>query len=257
MQRSPVFFIGHGSPMNAIEDNAFTREWQRIGASLPRPKAILSVSAHWFTEGTRVSTAAENRIIYDMYGFPEALYRVTYPAPGTPATAARALQLLGGRAEADPSWGLDHGSWSVLKHLYPAADVPVFQVSVNYALTPEEHFAVGRALQPLREEGVLILASGNVVHNLGRVSWGQEGGYPWADTFDAAIRDAVRAGDFARAVHYPELGEPARLAVPTPDHYAPLLVALGAADPADALQVSNDARTMGSLSMTSYLFTEA
>ena len=252
--RMPMLFAGHGSPMNAIENNAFTREWQRIGKALPTPKAILSVSAHWYTAGTLVSDVRENRTIYDMYGFPDALYRVAYPAKGAPALAARTRALLALNASLNGDWGLDHGTWSVLTHLFPKADIPVFQLSVNRRLTAQEHFTLGQALRPLREEGVMILASGNVVHNLALVSWQAEGGFPWADAFDMAIRDAVRQGAFDQAVDYQALGDAARKAVPMMDHYAPLLYALGAADAGEPLAVFNDARVLGSLSMTGYLF---
>lgn len=256
MQRMPALFVGHGSPMNAIEENEYTRAWEALAQGLPRPEAILCVSAHWFTRGTRVSALAENRMIYDMYGFPDELYRVVYPAPGAPAVARRALALLGGAARQDDTWGLDHGAWSVLRRMYPQADVPVFQVSVDMDATPETHFALGKALAPLRNEGVMILASGNVVHNLGMVAWGQAGGFPWADTFDRYVREAVTGRAYGRAVAFREAGPSARLAVPTPDHYAPLLYALGAAAQDDALTVFCDARMMGSLSMTGYAFTQ-
>ena len=172
MQRTPVLFVGHGSPMNAIENNDFTRAWEELGRKLPRPSAILSVSAHWFTGGTLVSTVDMNRTIYDMYGFPDALYRVRYDAPGAPEVAARVLALLVRDAKPSGDWGLDQGTWSVLCRMYPQADIPVLQLSVDRNLTPAAHYRLGQALAPLRDEGVMIFASGNVVHNLGLVSWG-------------------------------------------------------------------------------------
>ena len=255
MQRMPVLFAGHGSPMNAIEENPFTKTWRELAPRLGKPKAILSVSAHWFVSGVRVSDAEAQRTIHDMYGFPETLYQVRYDAPGAPDVARRALALLGPAARPDRTWGLDHGTWSVLRHLYPAADVPVFQVSVDADATPARHFALGQTLAPLRDEGVLIFASGNVVHNLGLVRWGAEGGMDWAEEFDGCIRRNVEARAFEKAVAFREAGPSARLAVPTPDHFAPLLTALGAADAdADEITVFNAACVYGSLSMTGYLF---
>lgn len=254
MHQAPALFVGHGSPLNAIQDNLFTQAWRSLAASFPRPLAIVAVSAHWFTEGTKVSDVEENRTLYDMTGFPDALYRVVYGAPGAPALAAAICGLLGMAAAPDSRWGLDHGAWSVLTHLYPGADIPVLQVSVDRSADTKTQFALGKALGALRREGVMVLGSGNVVHNLGCVDWQNPGGYPWADSFDAYIRDAVVARDFSRAVDYRKAGDAARLAVPTMDHFAPLLYALGAADEHDTLTVFNDARTMGSLSMTGYLF---
>ena len=240
--------------MNAIEDNAFTKQWQTLALAMPTPKAILSVSAHWFTAGTLVSNVQTNRTIYDMYGFPDELYRVVYDAPGAPELARRTQALLGPAASLSGDWGLDHGTWSVLRHMYPNADIPVFQLSVDRRITPAEHFALGQKLAALREEGVLILGSGNVVHNLGKIGWNMTGGFDWADDFDLYVKNAVTQRNFARAVDYAQAGPSARLAFPTVDHYAPLLYVLGAADGTDQVRVFNDARVMGSLSMTGYLF---
>lgn len=254
-KRMPALFVGHGSPMNAVEENAFTRGWREIAAKLPAPKAILAVSAHWYTGGTFVGPQEKPRQVYDMYGFPEELYRLRYPAPGSPALARRTQALLGQRVSADGSWGIDHGAWSVLCRMFPEAEIPVVQLSVDAGAPPETHFALGRALRPLRDEGILLLASGNVVHNLRRVDWTNEaGGYPWADAFDGAIRESILAGRYGDVVDFRRTAPQAELAVPTPDHFYPLLYALGAAEPEDALTVFNDARTLGSLSMTSYLF---
>lgn len=256
MSGMPALFIGHGSPMNAIEDNAFSRQWTELGQRLPKPRAILSVSAHWFTHGTAVNNAAAPKMIYDMYGFPEALYRVTYNAPGAPAFAARTRELLGDAVAFDTSWGLDHGSWSVLRRLFPQADVPVFQLSVDSGASPQEHYAMGRALRPLREEGVLILGSGNIVHNLARVAWNMDGGYPWAETFDRYIKDQVLSRSHDGVINYGQAGESAALAFRGLDHYAPLLYALGASVDNDQITVFNEACVLGSLSMTSFLFGE-
>lgn len=254
MSRMPALFVGHGSPMNAIEKNAFSDVWIALGEGLPKPEAILSISAHWFTRGTRINNAQAPRMIYDMYGFPDALYRVIYPAPGSPRFARRAVKLLKGRAKIDSAWGLDHGTWSVLRRIFPNADVPVFQLSVDALAAPKEHYSIGEALRSLRDEGVLIFGSGNVVHNLALVDWDHSGGFDWARAFDESIKQSVLTHRFENAVAYSGAGESARLAVPTLDHFAPLLTVLGASDGSDTIQVFNEACVFGSLSMTGYLF---
>lgn len=253
-KKMPVLFVGHGSPMNAIENNSFTKSWEALGHELPKPQAILSVSAHWYTEGTFVNDSEHPRMVYDMYGFPPALYQVQYPAPGAPETARKVASLLQPGASVDNSWGLDHGSWSVLCRMFPGADIPVFQLSVNGLAGAQKHFELGQRLAVLREQGVLIFGSGNVVHNLRRVDWDNAGGYPWAEEFDGYIREKIQARAFGDVVDYRAAGASATLSVPTPDHFYPLLYALGASDAADNVTVLNDACTMGSLSMTSYLF---
>ncbi len=246
-------FAGHGSPMNAIEDNAFTRGWRAVAARLPRPKAILAVSAHWYAEGTRTSDEVQPRTIHDMYGFPRPLYEVQYPSLGSPELAQRVTQLCPGTA-IDNTWGIDHGTWSVLVHMFPAADIPVVQLSVDARKSADAHFELGQSLKPLRDEGVLILGSGNVVHNLSLVDWRNAGGYAWADEFDTYIRGRIEARDFARVVDHHSAGASAEMAFPTPDHYYPLLYVLGASHPDDKLTVFNEARVLGSISMTNYLF---
>jgi 4,5-DOPA dioxygenase extradiol len=253
-KKMPVVFVGHGSPMNAIEDNAYSRAWSALGAALEKPKAIVSVSAHWFTRGTKVNDTIDNTMIYDMYGFPEELYQVQYPAPGAPETAHRAKELLGDFVAIDNSWGIDHGTWSVLRRMFPKADIPLFQLSVNALLSPAEHFALGEKLKPLRDEGVLIFTSGNIVHNLGRVDWRMTDGQPWAAEFDQYILRAVSENRPQDVIAYTNAGDPALLSVPSMDHYAPLLYALGARDEKDKLSVFNADCTLGSMSMTSYLF---
>lgn len=252
MQRMPVLFVGHGSPMNAIEDNTFTRQWELLGNNLPRPKAILAVSAHWFTAGTRVSDDPSPRTVYDMYGFPEALYRVEYRPAGSPDLAGRMIDLIRRHVTVDNSWGIDHGTWSVLKRIFPKADVPVVQLSVDQGASPADHFRIGQELQTLRNEGILILGSGNVVHNLSMVQWSLDSGYPWAETFDHEIRDRILRGDLDGVLQYQKIAD-AKLAVPYPDHFSPLLYVLGACTPEDHPTVLNDACILGSLSMTSYL----
>lgn len=249
----PVIFIGHGSPMNAIEDNIFTQNWQKIAKNIARPKAILAISAHWFIKGTHILAAAHPKMTYDMYGFPQALYDIVYDAPGALDTAARVKHLLGG-VKTDNTWGYDHGTWSVLHKMYPQRDIPATQLSINALAPAKAHFAMGQALKPLRQEGVLILASGNIVHNLRMLDWDNPAsGYGWADDFDSKIKSYILSNDFEKVVNYRELGQNAALAAPTPDHFYPLLYALGAAEAGEKIAVYNDARTMGSMSMTSYV----
>jgi 4,5-DOPA dioxygenase extradiol len=252
----PVVFVGHGTPMNAVENNEFTKGWKEIGAAIPKPSAILAISAHWYTEGTRLQTAESPKTIHDFYGFPKELYEIQYPAPGAPKIAERAMKLVGDGAFADNTWGIDHGTWSVLRTMYPDADLPVCQMSINRNLSPNELYETGKKLKSLREENVLIIGSGNVVHNLGMVDFSAHGGYGWADEFDQYIYDGIEAEDFDRVIHYQKAGKCAQYAFPTPEHFDPLLYVLGAADEKDQLSVYNYSRTLGSLSMTSYVFSE-
>lgn len=253
-KRMPVLFAGHGTPMNAIEQNEYTETWTRIGKQLEKPRVILSVSAHWYTEGTRISDTEEPQQIYDMYGFPNELYQLSYPVKGSPADARRAAELIGPSVITDNSWGIDHGTWSVLCHMFPEADIPVLQLSVNGHAKPQELYEIGKRLSPLREEGVLIFGSGNVVHHLGRVNWSMGGGEPWALEFDHYVRNNILLGNHADVIRYENAGPSAKLAVPTPDHFYPLLYVLGASDAKDNITVFNDSCTLGSLSMTGYLF---
>jgi 4,5-DOPA dioxygenase extradiol len=254
IKRAASAFIGHGSPMNAIEDNEFTKGWKRIAAELPRPECILVVSAHWYTAGTRISVNPRPAMIYDMYGFPDELYAVQYPAPGSPETARMAKGLLSRDAVLDESRGLDHGAWSVLSRMYPEADIPVFQLSVDANAPAAVHFGMGRELSALRDRGVMILGSGNVVHNLSLLDWDMKGGFPWADEFDAYVKNAVAARRFADLTDYGAAGPSARKAFTTPDHFFPLLYVLGSSREDDTLTVSNDARMMGAMSMTCFAF---
>lgn len=250
----PALFVGHGSPLNAIEDNEFTRSWERLGERLPVPKAILSISAHWFTRGTKTMDDPHPKTVHDFYGFPEELYRIEYGSPGAPAWARATAELVGRGAQIDNSWGTDHGTWSVLRYMFPKADVPVFQLSVDAAASAAEHYAMGKTLTELRDQGVLIMGSGNVVHNLSLVDWSDEGGVSWADEFDSYIHEAVLARDHQSVIDYRRAGSSARMAVPTPDHFLPLLYVLGTSEESDSIEVFNDARTLGSLSMTGYVF---
>ncbi|MCK9170531.1 MAG: 4,5-DOPA dioxygenase extradiol [Treponema sp.] len=251
--RMPVLFVGHGSPMNAVENNEFTETWQTLSGNISRPSAILSVSAHWFTDGERIQTAPRPRQVYDMYGFPQELYNVRFPATGKPELAEKVQKLVHTPVSADNSWGIDHGTWSVLCRMYPDADIPVVQLSVNRSASLQDQFELGRELLPLRDDGILILASGNIVHNLGMIDWDKQDGFGWADSFDGTVRDAVLSGNVQSIMNAASSGKDARRAVPTPDHFMPLLYALGASG-GDKPVVFNDARTLGSLSMTGFVF---
>ena len=221
----PAVFFGHGSPMNALEHNQYTETWRRLRESAPKPKAILSVSAHWYTRGTAVTAMEKPRTIHDFGGFPQELFEVQYTAPGDPRLAARVRDLLAPvEVTLDNSWGLDHGTWSVLVHAFPHADVPVVQLSIDGTKPPRFHYELAQKLAPLRDEGVLIVGSGNVVHNLGRIQWGKDAKpYDWAVRFNDKVRGYLAAGDHGPLIDYAALGEDARLSVPTPDHYLPLL----------------------------------
>jgi 4,5-DOPA dioxygenase extradiol len=249
----PAIFFGHGSPMNTLERNRYTDAWRQLGALAGRPKAILAISAHWYTQGTAVTAMERPKTIHDFYGFPQALFDVQYPAPGDPELAARVRDLLAPVAVAlDHSWGLDHGTWSVLKHVFPDADVPVVQLAIDAAQPAAFHHAIGAHLAPLRDEGVLLVGSGNVVHNLRLIGWGGGAPYDWAARFNDYVRDALSTGQYQRLVHYEQAGPDARLAVPTPEHYLPLLYVLGAQHEDEALHVAIDGieiRAIGMLSV--------
>lgn len=247
----PALFVGHGSPMNAIENNPFTAAWRQAAAQLPRPRAILCISAHWQTGGTAVATTATPTTIHDFYGFPDELYRVSYPAPGAPELAARVTELLGTAVRSDDDWGLDHGSWSVLRHMFPEAQIPVVQLSLDHRLPPRKHYALARRLQPLREEEVLVLGSGNLVHNLPLIRWNDPAPYPWAESFDRQAAARIAAGDHDLLIDYPLLGKEATLAVPTNEHYLPLLYALALQRPGEACSFFAEGLVYASLSMRS------
>ena len=248
-RRMPVLFIGHGSPMNAIEDNAFSRAWERLGKELPRPEAILSVSAHWESYGTKVTTVRMPRTIHDFSGFPKQLYEQSYPAPGSPDLARDVSRLLGD-ARLDTEWGLDHGTWVVLKHLFPKADVPVVQLSIDKSKAPREHYELAARLAPLRERGVLVMGSGNVVHNLALAS-DYEDVYDWAVEFDETVKWLVLEGDHEQLIGYEALGEAARLSIPTNEHYLPMLYALGLRGKDEPVQFLTERFAMASVSMRS------
>ncbi|MBP2643926.1 MAG: aromatic ring-cleaving dioxygenase [Firmicutes bacterium] len=252
--KMPVLFVGHGSPMNAVEDNAYSRSWAEIAKKIPIPKAILSCSAHWYTHGFRITDAPRPKAIYDMYGFPDELYQVKYPAAGSPELAHITKDLISQMVSVDNSWGCDHGSWSVLCKMYPKADIPVYQLSVNSDADAAAHFQIGQEIKSLREQGVLIFGSGNVVHNLAKLSWQMEDGYPWAVEFDNYIKNKIISKQYHDVIRYEQAGKSSGLAFFTPEHFYPLLSILGASESDDQLTIFNDSCTMGALSMTSYLF---
>jgi 4,5-DOPA dioxygenase extradiol len=254
MSKMPVLFVGHGSPLNAIEENEFTRSWANIGEKLPRPKAILSVSAHWYTDETRICDELHPKQIYDMYGFPRELYDLKYPVLGAPELAHITKELLHREVIIDNSWGIDHGTWSVLCHMFPKADIPVYQLSIDRRLDAETHYKLGQELGSLRDQGILIFGTGNVVHNLSKINWDLEGGYPWADEFDSYIKEAIKDGDHQKVIQYEKCGKASELAFYTPEHFDPLLYVMGAAGQDCRAEVYNDACILGSLSMTSYLY---
>jgi len=250
--RMPALFVGHGSPMNAIEDNVFSRGWADAARRLPAPAAVLCVSAHWETAGVRVTSSRSPETIHDFYGFPRALFDVRYPAPGDPSLARRLARLA--RIVAiglDDERGLDHGCWSVLRAMYPRADVPTVQLSLDTSRPAAFHYALAGELAALRDEGVLIIGSGDIVHNLGVLDWKREGGYDWAVRFNDEVKRRILAREHAPLVAYHDLGPDARLAVPTPEHYLPLLYVLALQEDRDEVAFFNDAIVMGSVSMTS------
>ena len=254
--RMPVAFIGHGSPMVALEDNDVSRSWAALGAAMPRPKAILCISAHWETPVTAVTAMAQPRTIHDFgASFPRALFEQQYPAAGDPALAQRVAALLAPTPVAldETQWGLDHGAWSVLTHVFPLADIPVVQLGLDVNLTTAERFDIGRRLAPLRDEGVLILASGNIVHNLPAMNWSDPAcpPYDWAKRFNDEIRDAILKDEPQRVLHADRLGPDAAKAAPNPEHFWPLIYILGARGPNDEVRLFNDRIEHGSLGMTS------
>jgi len=248
--RMPVVFFGHGSPMNTLERNRYTEVWRKLGESIPPPKAILCISAHWYTEGTAVTAMSQPKTIHDFYGFPQALFDVQYPAPGDPQLASRVRELLApADVGLDESWGLDHGTWSVLKHAYPGADVPVVQLSIDGTQLPQFHYETGRRLAPLRDEGVLVAGSGNVVHNLRLMKRAGGAPFDWAVRFNEKIRDALASRDHRALIDFEKIGEDARLSVPTPEHYLPLLYVAGLQGKDEPMSFVVDGYDLGSVSM--------
>ena len=255
--RMPTIFFGHGNPMNAIENNAYTQAWRAIGDRLPRPQAIVAISAHWYLPGTAVTSMDEPRTIHDFGGFPRPLYAVRYPAHGDAELATRIQELLAPAVvELDQRWGLDHGTWSVLCHVVPDASVPVVQVSIDETQEPDFHYDLGKRLAPLRDEGILIMGSGNLVHNLHAYAWG---GHPvepfdWALRFEKQARALLLEGDHEPLINYETLGRDAMLSAPTPDHYLPLIYVMGASAREDAVTFPVEGIDGGSVSMLSVQF---
>lgn len=255
-EKMPLLFLGHGSPMNAIEENVFVSGFRQIGKMLPRPQAILCISAHWETQGTFVTAMERPRTIHDFGGFPKALYDVQYPAAGSPALALETQQLIRQtQVQLDHAWGLDHGAWSVVKHLFPEADVPIVQMSLDYTQPAHYHYKLAQELAHLRQKGVLIIGSGNLVHNLRMVAWdklqGEPFGFDWALEANEKMKSFILRGEIENLINYHKQGEAFQLAIPTPEHYLPLLYPLALLDKQDHIHLFNDQALGGSLSMTS------
>jgi len=255
-EKMPVLFLGHGSPMNAIEENQFVTGFRNLAQNLPKPNAILCVSAHWFTKGSKVTAMEMPKTIHDFGGFPKELFEVQYPAHGSPELAVITQELLLPTAvELDHHWGLDHGAWSVIKHLYPKADIPVIQLSIDYSKTTEYHFQLAQQLSRLREKGILIIGSGNIIHNLRLVDFynfeKDDYGYDWAIEARARINSLLLDGNFQPLLEYEKQSQVFQLAIPTPEHFLPLIYTLGLKDKSEEIQLFNDKLVAGSLSMTS------
>lgn len=256
--KMPVLFVGHGSPMNALESNEFTRKWQQLGQTLPLPQAILCISAHWETEGTFVTAMPQPPTIHDFGGFPQALFDVQYPALGSLDLAKSTKEIVKQTTvNFDEKWGLDHGCWSILKPMFPKANIPVVQMSLDYRKDAAYHYNLGKELQALRHKGVLIIGSGNIVHNLGLINWQKmnepEYGFDWALEAKEKINTLITAGNFQQLTQYKSLGKSVSLAIPSPDHFLPLLYTLALKTEKDHLSLFNDKALMGSISMTSVL----
>lgn len=252
----PILFIGHGSPMNGIEDNEFSRTWSKMGQEIVKPKAVLVISAHWLTRGTHITAMQEPKTIHDFGGFPQELFDVQYPAPGDPQLAAETSRIITSTdVGLDHDWGLDHGTWTVVRHMYPDADIPVLQLSIDYNKPPEYHYNLAKELASLRKKGVLIIGSGNMVHNLRMVDWHKlrepEYGYDWAIEMNTIFKEKIGNSDHKSLIEYESLNKAAKLAIPTPDHYYPLLYSLGVQDKNDKISFFNDRLVGGSLNMTS------
>ena len=255
-EKMPVLFIGHGSPMNAVEENKFVKGWRETGKTLPKPNAVLCISAHWQTRGTFVTAMEKPVTIHDFGGFPRELFEVQYPAPGSPELAEETKNIIT-KTEVglDEKWGLDHGAWSVIKHLYPDADVPVIEMSLDYYQSPLFHYELAKQLAPLRNKGVLIIGSGNMVHNLGMAAWDKlnddEYGFDWAIEANEKMKGYILSGNHRQLINYKSQGSAYNLAIPTPEHYLPLLYALALQGKDEKVSLFNDNAVAGSLSMTS------
>ncbi len=251
--KMPVLFVGHGSPMNAIEDNEFSKNWNSVENEIVKPKAVLCISAHWETKGTFVTAMKRPKTIHDFYGFPNELFEVEYPAPGSPELAEEIKKIITKtNAELDNQWGLDHGTWSVLKHFYSEANIPVIQLSIDYTKPPEWHYELGKELSSLRNKGVLIIGSGNMVHNLRMLDWhNTEKGYDWAEEMNERFKLLILNGNHKELIDYRSINKDVLLAIPSPEHFIPLLYVLALKEKNEEITFFNDKTIMGSLSMTS------
>ena len=256
--KMPVLFVGHGSPMNAIEENEFTLYWKKLAAEIEKPKAVLCISAHWLTRGTFVTAMNHPKTIHDFGGFPQALFDVNYPAPGDTALAEETAKLITSTSVGlDHEWGLDHGTWSIVKNMYPNAEIPVLQLSIDYSQPAQYHYDLAKQLGALRKKGVLIIGSGNMVHNLGMVAWdklNESFGFDWAIEMNSIFKKKIEENDHTALIQYEKLRSAAKLAVPTPDHYYPLIYTLGLKEEKDSISFFNDKPVAGSLTMTSVKF---
>lgn len=261
-ERMPVLFVGHGNPMNAIEDNIFSQGWAELGKSLPKPRAILCISAHWETKGTFVTAMEKPKTIHDFGGFPQALFDVQYPALGSLALATETKELVKKTIVGlDETWGLDHGCWSVLTKMYPLADIPVIQMSLDYTQPPQYHYDLAKELSALRRKGVLIIGSGNMVHNLGKIVWRGDMtspfGLDWALEASDILKKNINEGNHTSLIQYEKLGRSVQLAVPTPEHYLPMIYSLALKENDEQLSYFHDFAVAGSLTMTSFKLTKA
>lgn len=252
----PVLFIGHGSPMNGIEDNEFSRRWKKMAQEIPVPRAVLVVSAHWFTKGTQVTAMDFPKTIHDFGGFPQALFDVQYPAPGNTLLAKETTEIIkSAKVELNHDWGLDHGTWTIVRHMYPEANIPVLQLSIDYSKGPQYHYDLGRELYELRKKGVLIIGSGNMVHNLRMIAWDKMDtdnyGFDWAIQMNDTFKNLISNGDHKPLIGYEGFGTVGKLAIPTPEHYLPLLYSLSLQGDKDKVEFFNDKAVAGSLTMTS------
>ncbi len=255
-QLMPVLFVGHGSPMNGIEDTEFSRRWTQMAKEIQTPKAVLVVSAHWFTQGTKITAMDAPKTIHDFGGFPKELFAVQYPAPGNPILAKETVDIIkSAHVELDHDWGLDHGAWTIIQHMYPDATIPVLQLSIDYTKGPQYHYDLAKELYALRRKGVLIMGSGNMVHNLRMAAWDKmndtDYGYDWAKTINSKFKSLIENGDHQPLINYSSLGKEAMLAIPTPEHYLPLMYTLGLKGNKDNVSFFNDKAVAGSLTMTS------
>jgi 4,5-DOPA dioxygenase extradiol len=256
--KMPVLFVGHGSPMNAIEENEFTLYWKKLATEIEKPKAVLCISAHWLTRGTFVTAMNHPKTIHDFGGFPQALFDVNYPAPGNPELAEETAKLITSTSIGlDHEWGLDHGTWSIVKNMYPNAEIAVLQLSIDYSQPAQYHYDLAKQLGALRKKGVLIIGSGNMVHNLGMVAWdklNESFGFDWAIEMNTIFKKKIEENDHTALIQYEKLSSAAKLAVPTPDHYYPLIYTLGLKEEKDSISFFNDKPVAGSLTMTSVKF---